>query len=172
MTATQDPIGQRLDWAVEIARQAGDLTLTHFRQPALAVHQKADHSPVTIADQSAEELLRKRIAERFPDDAILGEEFGRSAGTSGYQWVLDPIDGTKSFIHGVPLYTTLVGVLVDEEPTIGVIHAPAARETVFAATGRGCTYVDESKTTTRPARVSSVEHLRDSLAPGVMAMVT
>src|SRR5688572_16024185 len=92
----------RLQFAVEIARAAGDLTLRYFRRADLQVERKADESPVTIADRSAEELLSERITAQFPDDAILGEELGSRDGTSGYQWVLDPIDGTKSFIHGVP----------------------------------------------------------------------
>ena len=73
---------------------------------------------------AAEELLRQRITARFPADGILGEEFGSIAGTSGFQWVLDPIDGTKSFIHGVPLYTTLIAVLQGDESQLGVIHSP------------------------------------------------
>jgi histidinol phosphatase-like enzyme (inositol monophosphatase family) len=163
MTTWSDPIEQRLEWAVRIAQQAGALTLTHFRRADLAVEQKADQSPVTVADRSAEELLRTLIAERFPQDAILGEEFGTSVGTSAYRWVIDPIDGTKSFIHGVPLYTTLVGVLSDDEPTIGVIHAPAAGETVYAAAGRGCFYIPEHGTDPKRTRVSKVGRLRDSL---------
>src|SRR4051794_4682508 len=104
-------IAERLHVAVEIAREAGEGTLRDFRRPDLAVERKADQSPVTVADRSAEELLRERIGRRFPEDAIIGEELGEKAGRSGFQWVLDPIDGTKSFIHGVPLYTTLVAVL-------------------------------------------------------------
>src|SRR3990170_2600140 len=118
-------LDDRLKWAVRIAQEAGQLTLKYFRTEGLEVRLKDDASPVTIADRQAEELLRRRIAERFPKDAILGEEFGESAGTSGFRWVLDPIDGTKAFIHGVPLYTTLVAVLQDDAPRLGVIHAPA-----------------------------------------------
>ena len=88
----------RLEFAVEIARQAGKFTLQHFRSPNLAVERKRDGSPVTLADQGAEKLLRTQISSQFPVDAILGEEFGETAGTSGYQWILDPIDGTKAFI--------------------------------------------------------------------------
>jgi histidinol phosphatase-like enzyme (inositol monophosphatase family) len=157
------PLAERLDWAVQIAQEAGQATLAHFRRPGLAIERKADNSPVTVADRSAERLLRDRIAERFPEDAIVGEEFGASTGTSGYQWVLDPIDGTKSFIHGVPLYTTLVAVLTDDEPAVGVIHAPATGETVYAAIGGGCQYVDGPGKPTRPARVSQVGRLSDSL---------
>ena len=85
------------------------------------------------------------MRERFPDDSILGEEFGAAVGTSGYQWVLDPIDGTKSFIHGVPLYTTLVAVLADDQPKVGIIYAPACREMVFAQVGGGCWYCDTNR---------------------------
>ncbi len=100
----------RLDLALAAAREAGRSTLNYFLRANLAVELKADDSPVTIADRQAELAMRARISERFPDDAILGEEFPERPGTSGYRWILDPIDGTKSFIHGVPLYGTLVGV--------------------------------------------------------------
>jgi len=160
-----DPVETRLEWAVRIAREAGDLTLGYFRRPNLAVEFKADASPVTAADRAAEQLLRKRIAERFPNDSILGEEFGAAVGSSGYQWVLDPIDGTKSFVHGVPLYTTLVAVLAEEQPLLGVICAPACGEMVYAAKGSGCWYTDSRSGDAAPsaARVSAVERLSDSL---------
>jgi histidinol phosphatase-like enzyme (inositol monophosphatase family) len=156
-------IAERLQFAVEIAREAGDGTLRYFRRSDLAVERKADHSPVTIADRAAEELLRQRIGERFPRDAIIGEEFGDQTGESGFQWVLDPIDGTKSFIHGVPLYTTLVAVLQNDEPQIGVIHAPALGETVYAAKGSGCWYTCGSANKPQAARVSTVTTLSESL---------
>src|SRR5262245_8488069 len=103
-----DELQTRLRSAVSFARQAGDFTLTHFQTATLAVETKADASPVTVADRGAEQLLRTAIAAAFPNDAILGEEFGEQPGTSGYRWILDPIDGTKSFISGVPLYGTLI----------------------------------------------------------------
>ncbi len=153
-----DKQATRLDFAVDIAREAGKRTLPMFRDAGLSVEQKADGSPVTLADRDAEEHLRKRIGEQFPDDAILGEEFDAFEGTSSYRWVLDPIDGTKSFISGVPLYTTLVAVLKEEEPQIGVIYAPATDEMLFAETGAGCWYaVGEEKP--RPAEVSKVSDL-------------
>ena len=161
-TQNQDVI-DRLNFAVEIAREAGEVTLRYFRRQDLVVERKADQSPVTIADRSAEQLLRERIGERFPQDGIIGEEFGTASGTSGYDWALDPIDGTKSFVHGVPLYTTLVAVLRDEKSLVGVIHAPAAGETVYAATGGGCWYVGEKGAKPRPARVSKVSSLAESL---------
>jgi histidinol phosphatase-like enzyme (inositol monophosphatase family) len=156
-------IAERLQFAVEIAREAGDGTLRYFRRSDLAVERKADQSPVTAADRAAEELLRKRIGERFPHDGIIGEEFGETVGQSGFQWILDPIDGTKSFIHGVPLYTTLVAVLENDEPRIGVIHAPAVGETAYAAIGAGCWYLAGANAKPVRARVSDVGTVRESL---------
>lgn len=156
-------ISSRLDFAVAVARSAGDLTLQYFRRADLVVERKGDQSPVTIADRSAEELLRQKIIEQFPDDAIVGEELGPREGGSGFQWVLDPIDGTKSFIHGVPLYTTLVAVLHKDAPTIGVIHAPATGETVYAAKGGGCWYTSAAAASPIAARVSTVARLDEGL---------
>jgi histidinol phosphatase-like enzyme (inositol monophosphatase family) len=156
-------IAQRLEFAVAIAREAGDGTLLHFRRHNLNVERKADQSPVTVADREAEQLMRGRIGERFPEDGIIGEEFGMHGGTSEYRWVLDPIDGTKSFIHGVPLYTTLVAVLKSDEPVIGVIHAPAVGESVYAAKGSGCWQLSGADSNPRPARVSEVGDLDDGL---------
>jgi histidinol-phosphatase len=156
-------IAARLDFAVQIARAAGDVTMKYFRRADLKVERKADKSPVTIADRSAEELLRVRIGERFPHDGIVGEELGIHEGSSGYRWILDPIDGTKSFVHGVPLYTTLVAVLQGDEPRVGVIHAPATHETVYAASGGGSWYTSDLVTTAQPARVSTVARLNAGL---------
>ena len=155
-------IKTRLEFAVRIAREAGKFTLQHYRKPGLAVERKGDGSPVTIADKGAEQLLRMLIAERFTTDAIIGEEFGESPGTSGFQWVLDPIDGTKSFVSGVPLYTTLVAVLRDGEPLIGVIFAPAVDEMAYAAVGMGSWHVIDGGEPLR-ARVSTVESLAEAV---------
>src|SRR4051812_16053109 len=94
---------------------------------------------------------------------MIGEEFGEQTGRSGFQWVLDPIDGTKSFIHGVPLYTTLVAVLEHDKPQIGVIHAPALGETVYAGKGSGCWYTCGLVAGPHVARVSNVAALKDGL---------
>jgi histidinol-phosphatase len=159
----QTEIDERLSFAIAIAREAGDVALKYFRSDGLQVDRKADQSPVTVADHSAEQLLRERISKRFAADGIIGEEFGEQPGGSGYQWMLDPIDGTKSFIHGIPLYTTLVAVLHDGQPLIGVIHAPAVAETVYAAKGGGCWHVLGVDTKPQPARVSTIDRLSDSL---------
>lgn len=129
-------IDGRLSCAIELAKLAGQSTLEHF-QKGVDVELKGDRSPVTIADKAAEKLIRGELAKRYPDDAILGEEFGEQSGSSDYQWIVDPIDGTKSFISGVPLYSTLVGVVTGRECIAGVIYIPALDEIVFAARGLG-----------------------------------
>jgi histidinol phosphatase-like enzyme (inositol monophosphatase family) len=152
------PADQRLlDDAVAIARAAGDTTLAWFRSPDLVVDRKGDGTPVTEADRGAEAHARAVLAEAYPDDAILGEEEGESAGSSGRRWLLDPIDGTKAFTRGVPLYTTLVAVEDEHGIAVGVIHMPALRETVWAGRGRGC-WCDGT-----PARVSTRTSLRGAV---------
>ncbi len=152
----------RLELARLAAREAGQLTLRYFRSETLAVELKQDQSPVTVADRGSEQLLRERIAERFPDDGILGEEFPEKPGTSGYRWILDPIDGTKSFIRGVPLYGTLVGVEYEGRSTIGVIYIPALEECLYAATGQGAWY-ECGQAAARPAHVSTRKTLAEAL---------
>lgn len=163
----------RLGAAVEFARQAGNQTLELYRASEMGLEWKADGSPVTQADQNAEKLLRELIAAQFPEDSILGEEFPEKPGTSGYQWVLDPIDGTKSFVSGVPLYTTLVAVLEGDQPQIGIIYAPAAGEMVFAERGRGCWHVIGDGEPRR-THVSEVNALKDAvvLTTSVRAFTT
>lgn len=162
MVTDPEGIERRLRLAVDIAREAGDLTLRYFRQADLAVESKADATPVTAADRGAEELLRQRIVAAFPADAILGEEFPSREGTSGYRWILDPIDGTKSFVRGVPLYGTLIGVERDGESLAGVIRIPAMDEMVYAALGHGAWHVIGYQPP-RPARVSTCLSLGESL---------
>src|SRR5215471_11087467 len=100
-------IARRLELAISAGKEAGRLTLQYFQQDNFEVERKSDASPVTIADRSAEQLLRDRITAVFPGDGVVGEEFGTAAGSSGFNWILDPIDGTKSFISGVPVYGTM-----------------------------------------------------------------
>ena len=142
--------------AERFAREAGDLTLRYFGTE-LAVEDKTDGSPVTKADREAEGLIRTRIAAEFPTHGILGEEYGLEREDAAVRWILDPIDGTRAFMRGVPLYAVLIGVEVEGEPAVGVAHFPALRETVSAGAGQGCRWND------RPARVSSVSQLDRSL---------
>jgi histidinol-phosphatase len=136
--ACSNLLGGRLATAVELAKLAGQSTLELFGSSRLAVERKGDDSPVTVADKRAEQLIRAELAKRFPDDSILGEEFGASSGDSDFGWIVDPIDGTKSFISGVPLYSTLVAVIRDQQAVAGVIYIPALDEIVFAAKEGGC----------------------------------
>ena len=154
MSTNAPDIAGRLQLAFAAAREAGRITLEYFRREDLQVERKPDDSPVTAADRQAEEHLRERIAAAFPEDAILGEEFPDRPGSSGYRWILDPIDGTKSFIHGVPLYGTLVAVEHAGESVLGVIHIPALAESVYAAAGAGAWYV-HADDPPRPAKVST-----------------
>ncbi len=128
-----------LQFAIYLARTAGKDTLAHFRKK-IDIERKGDDSPVTVADREAEKWMRGRIAERFPDHGIVGEEYGTERESSSVRWILDPIDGTLSFIHGIPLYTTLIGVTIDNEPEIGVIYAPATDELCEAGIGLGARY--------------------------------
>lgn len=150
-----------LEFAVGIAREAGEVTLRYFRTAELEIERKSDDSPVTRADKGAEELLRDRIRSACPADGILGEEFGEHEGSSGRRWILDPVDGTRSFVRGVPLYGTLVALEEDGRAILGVVHMPALDETAYAATGHGAHWRVNGET--RPARVSSVQRLDDAL---------
>ncbi|MCI0492427.1 MAG: histidinol-phosphatase [Planctomycetes bacterium] len=157
-----DELSTRLDLAVAAAREAGEVTLRYFRRDNFQVERKSDSSPVTVADREAEQHLRQRIAAAFPDDAILGEELGEKSGTSGYRWILDPIDGTKSFIHGVPLYGTLIGVERQGRSVLGVINVPVLDERVYAAAGQGAWY-QSGNAAPRRAKVSAVPRLAEAL---------
>ncbi|MFO0788342.1 MAG: histidinol-phosphatase [Pirellulales bacterium] len=161
--ADQKDVVERLNFAREIAREAGKFTLGYFRRSDLQIDRKQDETPVTAADRGAEELLRDRIAKRFPTDAIIGEEFGEQPGSTAYQWIVDPIDGTKSFIHGVPLYSNLVAVLRDGQPLIGVINVPALSEQLYASKGGGCWYANGAGAEPKRAQVSTVSKLSESL---------
>jgi len=152
----------RLELALAAAREAGRITLEYFRREDLQVERKSDDSPVTIADRRAEEHLRTKIAEAFPGDAILGEELPDHPGKSGFRWILDPIDGTKSFIHGVPLYGTLVAVEHEGASVVGVDLIPALDECVYAAVGKGAWYVRGNEPPRR-AHVSRCTRLAESL---------
>lgn len=123
--------------ALELAGLADGITLDRFESADLQVNSKPDMTPVSDADLAVEEALRARLATDRPADAILGEEFGGSATFEGRQWVIDPIDGTKNFVRGVPVFATLIALLVDGKPVVGVISAPALARRWWAAEGSG-----------------------------------
>lgn len=147
---------RRLDFAVAAATEAGEVTLRYFRK-AVDIELKSDRSPVTIADREAEDCLFRKIRSEYPADGCLGEESGERPGTSGFRWIVDPIDGTRSFVQGVPLYGVMVA-LVDPggEPVVGVVGFPALDEIVAAAKGEGCFFDG------RRAEVSNVASIAES----------
>lgn len=145
-----------LDFAQEAAWQAGKITLSYFGT-GIVPELKSDRTPVTIADRQAEQRLRALIEVRFPDHSILGEEYGETNSGSRYRWILDPIDGTKSFVQGVPIYGVLVGLERDGEPVLGVCNLPALGEMIAAGRGLGCSLNG------RRTLVSDVAELREAV---------
>jgi len=152
----QPDLKSLLDFAVGVAREAGVITQRYFKG-SFAVERKSDNSFVTAADREAERFLRTSIKKAFPDDAILGEEEGAKTGKSNRRWILDPIDGTYSFVHKVPLYGVLIGLEIDDEAVLGVVNLPALDGQVYAASGLGCFWNE------RPAQVSLTGSLSDAL---------
>jgi histidinol-phosphatase len=145
------PLNEILEFALALSREAGQFILPRWKK--VAVHHKDDGSEVTEADRGGEQLLRRRIAERYPDHAILGEEFGGEAARDAeHLWILDPVDGTASFALGLPLFGTLIGYSRQGEVCVGVIGAHALGETTYAATGHGCWYQADGA---EPQRVST-----------------
>ena len=150
-----DDMKSLLSFAESVAIGAGRVTLEYFLKK-VEIDRKDDDTPVTIADREAEEYIRKSIQDEFPTHSILGEEAGEIKGTSSCRWIIDPIDGTQSFIRGVPLYTVLLALELKGEPQIGVIHVPSLKETVSAARGVGAFYNG------KPCRVSSTKYLEEA----------
>lgn len=134
MTAA-DP--ELIEWVVELARAGGSLAADAFRTSSVVAESKPDGSYVTATDRSVEAFMRDHIASRFPDDAILGEEYGAVPGSSGRRWILDPIDGTEAFVHGVAEFSTLVAVEDEAGIAIGAIDVPILGDTFWAGRGRG-----------------------------------
>jgi histidinol phosphatase-like enzyme (inositol monophosphatase family) len=145
-----------LRFALDAAWQAGRLTLGYY-QTGITAERKADNSPVTLADRQAEQKLRELIGRAWPDHGIVGEEYGYTESRSRYTWILDPIDGTKSFISGVPFYSVLVALTEDEQPVLGVIYFPALDDMVYATRGGGSFWNG------RPTRVSTVNDLSQAV---------
>ncbi len=139
----------------ELARESGDFIRPFFGRHDLAVETKADESPVTAADRGAEELLRRRIGQAFPAHGIIGEELGSDRPDAEFVWVLDPIDGTKSFISGVPLFGTLIALLHEGRPVLGVIHQPVLQQLLI---GDGATTTLNG----RPTRCRATTRLEEA----------
>ena len=159
----QPPLNDLLQVAIDAAYAAGRRTLAYFNT-RLDVELKADNTPVTCADREAEEMIRKTILRHFPSHSILGEEGGIHTGDPGYKWIIDPIDGTKSFISGVPLYGVMIGVELNGRPMVGAVYMPAMDEMVAAATGQGCTWNG------REAHVSTTNDLKQAVISSTSIM--
>ena len=143
-------IEQDIALALRLADAAGDAIRPHFRT-GLGAERKSDASPVTIADRAAEEIMRRILKAEVPQDGVIGEEYGSETGSSGRDWVLDPIDGTVSFIAGRPIFGTLIALLVDGWPVLGVIDQPILGERWVGASGR-VTLFNGKPARTRPCR--------------------
>jgi histidinol-phosphatase len=146
----------RYDLMCDITRKAGDVALSYF-DTGISVQTKADQSPVTIADQQTEASLRESIQRHFPADGLLGEEYGEQSGSTGYRWIIDPIDGTRSFIRNIPIWGTLVGLEFNGEQIAGAAYIPCWKQLFHALKGNGA-FRDE-----RRISVSSVTELKQSL---------
>ncbi len=145
----------RYELAVDAARRAGDLARAYY-ESSFEVEHKADSSPVTVADKAAEKLIREAVTAAFPSDGFLGEEFGDQPGRSGFRWIIDPIDGTKSFIRHVPIWATLIGLEYQGEQIAGVAYIPVFDMMYRALRGDGA-YHNE-----RRVRVSDIGTLAES----------
>ena len=148
-----------LEFALELAQSADEISLSRFRALDLKVETKPDRTPVTDADKAVEERLRAMISDYSPTDAVIGEEFGSAAGTR--EWIIDPIDGTANFLRGLPIWATLIALRVDGELRLSVVSAPALGRMWWAERGAGAhtKNIDGSK---RSLEVSKVASLEDS----------
>ncbi len=146
----------RYEWMKQIGRQAGQIALRYFDQ-SVTIQQKSDLSPVTIADQESESFLREKILSRFPEDGLLGEEFGEKKGSNRFRWVIDPIDGTRNFIRNIPIWATLISLEYEENPVSGICYIPVWNQLYHAHRNYGA-YREDKK-----IRVSSCSQLGESL---------
>jgi histidinol-phosphatase len=163
----KNELRSRLEFAVGVARAAGEHALSYYKSSDLMIDQKADDTPVTRADRESEQLIRSALEASFPDDAILGEEFGEEPGSTGYRWYLDPIDGTDSFLREVPLWGTMIGLEFDDQPAAGVVVFPALEEIIWAGSGLGAwwsnhlTPLQDGETLPKDFRVARVSDVSD-----------
>ena len=149
-------LAELLSAARSMALAAGEITLRHYGA-MLAYRDKADGTPVTVADREAEVAIRTMIGSRYPTHGVLGEELGDRNPGAAIRWIVDPIDGTLSFMRGVPLYAVLIGIEVEGDAVVGVAHFPALGETLAAARGQGCTFNGT------PCRVSDTASLSEAV---------
>jgi histidinol-phosphatase len=154
--ATEREVRELFEAAQAWGKEAGDFTMKYYGH-RVQFEDKLDGTPVTVADRGAEQLLRERISARFPDHAVLGEEYGESNPGARVRWVLDPVDATRAFARGVPIFGVLIGIEVADEPVVGLANFPALREMCVAGRGLGCFWNGER------AHVSDTDRVEDSL---------
>lgn len=158
--------GNDLALAMRLADAADSITLARYQSIDLVITTKPDNTPVTDADRAAEEAIRSLLKNHRPDDGIVGEEFGSDAGSAQRYWVIDPIDGTKNFLRGVPIWATLIGLIErrpdgSEEVVVGVVSAPALFRRWHASEGNGA-YLSMNKATPERIKVSQVSEIKDA----------
>jgi len=160
VTIPDAPLNDDLALALQMADLADQMTMPRYRADDLVVDTKPDLTPVTEADRATELALRDFLAQHRPDDAVRGEEFDDTA-TAARTWVLDPIDGTKNYVRGVPVWATLIGLMVGDDVVIGVVSAPAMGRRWWAKAGEGA-YTRDVDGSTRSIHVSAVGSLQDA----------
>ncbi|MBN1230811.1 MAG: inositol monophosphatase family protein [Anaerolineales bacterium] len=154
-------IEELLNFSKTMAEEAGKIAMKYF-QTDLNVIRKADNTPVTIADKEIEAFLRKEINAAYPEHAIVGEEQGEEGSQDAkYRWIIDPIDGTKSFMRGIPTFSNLIGLEIDKKVSVGLVNCPALDEMVYAGEGLGCWWQHNGKL--EKAEVSSVDKMEDAM---------
>jgi histidinol-phosphatase len=149
-----------LDLAIELADIADKISLERFRALDLHVESKPDRSPVTDADRSVEQALKKVLAEKAPNDALIGEEYGNT-GSASRTWIIDPIDGTANYLRGVPVWATLIALAIDGKPVVSVVSAPAMGRRWWAAPDSGA-FTKDIDGSTRPLKVSAISQLENA----------
>lgn len=157
------------DFAQNIARDAGDIARKYFRNPDLGFERKGDNSPVTKADQEIERFLRSKIQHTYPDHGIIGEEYAAVNQGAAVQWVIDPIDGTKPFIAGLPLFGILIGVYCDGVAVAGVLYQPISNECWVGAKG-GASFLNGNMVRCQNVRHELGDAILCTSAPGLMAV--
>jgi len=150
-----------LDFALRLADLADEITTAHYLRAGLRIETKPDLTPVTEADQAVEEAIRIALATEYPNDGIIGEEFDSHDDTNSRVWVIDPIDATKNYMRGIPVWATLIGLLENGRPTLGVVSAPAMGRRWWASAGAGA-FTQDPSGQVRPISVSGVSALDDA----------
>jgi histidinol-phosphatase len=161
MSAPVEPYADDLALALQLADIGDQLAMQSFRDADLVIETKPDFTPVTEADRGVERALRETLAQHRPTDSIVGEEYG-SAGTSSRRWVLDPIDGTKNYVRGVPVWAVLIALMEGDDIVVGVVSAPALSRRWWARAGGGAFGIDPTSSVPRRLQVSGVRSLEDA----------